>query len=162
MSGKSGTEIGNEDPIHFRAGVNFYRYVDNSPTLYDDPAGTCKRGFVSCTFTGKVGLTLASTALDGIGIIPAAGNTAKAVQFGAGLVSLALSVGGSLTDAAMSGAGTGLALADIAGEAENIALHGVEIVPVLGNILSAASTVHDIFGKEGVIAAYKNCMAGNE
>lgn len=122
--------------------------------------GTCKRGFVSCTFSGKVGITLASTALDGIGIIPAAGNVAKAVQFGAGVVSLALTLRGSLADAAVSGASTGLALADILGEAGNIALHGVEIVPVLGNVLSAGSTVHDIFGKEGVIAAYKNCMAG--
>jgi len=30
-----------EDPIHFRAGVNFYRYVGNNPALFTDPMGSC-------------------------------------------------------------------------------------------------------------------------
>jgi RHS repeat-associated protein len=30
-----------EDPIHFHAGTNFYRYVNNNPVLLLDPMGTC-------------------------------------------------------------------------------------------------------------------------
>jgi RHS repeat-associated protein len=30
-----------EDPIHFHAGPNFYRYVNNNPVLFFDPMGTC-------------------------------------------------------------------------------------------------------------------------
>jgi RHS repeat-associated protein len=30
-----------EDPIHFKAGVNFYSYVNNNSVLLSDPVGTC-------------------------------------------------------------------------------------------------------------------------
>jgi hypothetical protein len=61
---------------------------------------------------------------------------------------------------AVGGATTGLAFADAAGETTNIAIHGVEVVPVLGNFVSAVATVKDIFGKEGVISSYKACLSG--
>jgi hypothetical protein len=34
------------------------------------------------------------------------------------------------------------------------------MIPVVGNIVSAGATLHDIFGGEGLIANYKGCMAG--
>jgi hypothetical protein len=34
------------------------------------------------------------------------------------------------------------------------------MIPVVGNVVSAGATLHDIFGGEGLIANYKGCMAG--
>jgi RHS repeat-associated protein len=31
-----------EDPVHFKAGANFYRYVNNNPALFSDPTGLCQ------------------------------------------------------------------------------------------------------------------------
>jgi hypothetical protein len=81
------------------------------------------------------------------------------IQLAAGAGALALSTW-SFKDVAGTGASTGLALADAAHETTNIAIHGVEIVPVLGNLVSAGATANDIFGKEGVISSYKACLAG--
>lgn len=83
------------------------------------------------------------------------------VQLAAGVGALGLSLGrASFNDVAVGGATTGLAFADAAGETTNIAIHGVEVVPVLGNFVSAVATVNDIFGKEGVISSYKACFSG--
>lgn len=120
--------------------------------------GTQKPGFWSCTFTGKVGMSLASTTLDAVGIIPGGGNVLHGIQFGAGLIGAGLSVFGSPVDAGLSATGVGLAFADKAGA--SIALHGTEMIPVVGNIVSAGATLHDVFGDEGLIANYKGCMAG--
>lgn len=120
--------------------------------------GPSKPGFWSCTFTGKVGLSWGETALDAVGIIPAAGNVVHGIQFGAGLVSTGLAVFGDATGAGLAATGQGLAFAEKT--ATNIAVHGVEIVPIAGNVVSAVSTGIDIFGKEGLIANYKSCMAG--
>jgi len=38
-----------EDPVRFLGGVNFYRYVDNRPTLLFDPSGLCPDGYRSLT-----------------------------------------------------------------------------------------------------------------
>ncbi|BFU89610.1 MAG: hypothetical protein NTAFB01_07970 [Nitrospira sp.] len=38
-----------EDPIGFRSGINFYRYVANNPTKWADPAGLGPIGFWVCT-----------------------------------------------------------------------------------------------------------------
>lgn len=120
--------------------------------------GPSKPGFFSCTFTGKVGMSYLSTGLDAVGIIPGAGNVLHGIQFGAGVVSTGLAVFGDFTGAGLSATGQGLALAEKS--ATNIAVHGVELVPIAGNIVSAISTGVDIFGKEGLIANYKSCMAG--
>ncbi|MFZ0462550.1 MAG: RHS repeat-associated core domain-containing protein [Candidatus Acidiferrales bacterium] len=120
-----------------------------------------KPGFWSCTFSAGTGTALGTTALDAIGIIPGGGNVLHGVQLAAGVGALGLSLGrASFSEAAVGGATTGLAFADAAGETANIAVHGVEIVPVLGNIVSAGATVNDIFGKEGVISSYKACLSG--
>lgn len=120
--------------------------------------GPQKPGFISCTFTGKVGMSLGTTTLDAVGIIPGAGNVLHGVQFGAGLSAAGFSLFGSLTDAGLSATGVGLSLAETS--ATNIAVHGTELIPIVGNVVSAGATLHDIFGSEGLIANYKGCIAG--
>jgi hypothetical protein len=41
-------------------------------------------GFWSCTLTGKVGMSIGTTTLDAVGIIPGGGNVLHGIQFGAG------------------------------------------------------------------------------
>ncbi len=41
-----------------------------------------------------------------------------------------------------------------------IAVHGAEMVPIVGNAISLIATVHDVIGGNGMIAAYKACMSG--
>jgi hypothetical protein len=120
--------------------------------------GTQKPGFWSCTFTGKVGMSIGTTTLDAVGVIPFGGNVLHGIQFGAAIISAGISIYGSLGDAGLSATGVGLALADKGGA--SIAIHGTEMIPVVGNIVSAGATLHDVFGGEGLIANYKGCMAG--
>jgi hypothetical protein len=120
--------------------------------------GSQTPSFLSCTFTGKVGMSLGATTLDAVGIIPGAGNILHGVQFGAGLAAAGISLFGSLSDGALSATGVGLSLAETS--ATNIAVHGTELIPIVGNVVSAGATLHDIFGSEGLIANYKGCLAG--
>jgi RHS repeat-associated protein len=125
---------------------------------YHPPSGTHKPGFWRCTFTKGVGMALGSTAADAIGIFPAAGNVFKGVQFGASIIGAAFSLFGDNKAAGLGATGVLLATADQAGI--KLAVRGVEMVPVAGNIVSAGATVHDIIGKDGLINSYKNCMSG--
>lgn len=93
-----------------------------------------------------------------MGIIPGAGNILHGIQFGAGLVGAGISLFGNVTDGTLSATGVGLSLAETS--ATNIAVHGTELIPIVGNIVSAGATLHDIFGSEGLIANYKGCLAG--
>jgi hypothetical protein len=34
------------------------------------------------------------------------------------------------------------------------------MIPLLGNAVSVVSVVYDVFGNDGVIENYQNCMAG--
>jgi len=99
----------------------------------------------------------ASTALDAVGIIPGGGNLLHGIQLGAGVISAGISVFGEARDAALSAGGLGLAFADKAGA--SIALHGTELIPVAGNILSGVSTYYDV---KALAATYKSCMAGGK
>src|SRR5580658_9536361 len=47
-----------EDPIRFRGGINFYRYVQNNPVLRSDPSGMCPTSN-RCTCTGSGGSPVA-------------------------------------------------------------------------------------------------------
>jgi hypothetical protein len=44
----------NEDPIHFRAGINFYRYVHSNPQNFRDPRGKEGIGAVVGTVLGGI------------------------------------------------------------------------------------------------------------
>jgi YD repeat-containing protein len=102
--------------------------------------------------------------LDAIGIIPALGNLGKGVKLGIQAVqhvatvgSLALLFGsGSPTDAALTSTGAGLTAVDDA----KVMTEGAELVPVIGNGVSVFATVRDIWGDEGMVNYYKDCMAG--
>jgi hypothetical protein len=43
------------------------------------------------------------------------------------------------------------AFADKAGA--SIVVHGTELIPIAGNIISAGAALHDVFGDDGMIAA---------
>ena len=121
-------------------------------------SGPSKPGFFSCTFTGKVGLSYLSFGLDAVGVIPGGNDVVHGVQFGAGVAAAGISIFGGPTGAGLSAAGMGLALADKGGA--SIAVHGVELIPVAGNTISAGAALNDIFGGDGIIASYKSCFAG--
>jgi len=102
---------------------------------------------------------LASTALDAVGIIPGGGNVLHGIQFGAGLLGAGIAAyNSSIPDTGLSAVGIGLTVADKSGE--SLVLHGTELIPIIGNIVSAGATAHDIFGNEGLIANYNSCLAG--
>jgi RHS repeat-associated protein len=121
--------------------------------------GPQKPGFWSCTFTGNVGASWGETALDAVGIIPFGGNGVKSVQLASGIVAGSISAyKHSMTGAGLSAGGLVLTAAEDSGA--KLALNGVEMIPVAGNVVSAVATGVDIFGSDGLIAAYKGCMAG--
>jgi RHS repeat-associated protein len=109
-----------------------------------------------------------ATALDALGIIPGEGNVLGAVQLGAGLISGGMAVFGngfsdsSPTDAAFAGGGLGLTLVDKAGPKFRAKFFGenLKVVPLLGNALSVAATYNDLYGKEGVVSYYNDCLEG--
>lgn len=70
---------------------------------------------------------------------------------GAGVISLF----GDVTGAGLSAAGAGLEIAKDTGTV--IAVHGVEMIPVAGNIVSAVATTHDVYD---MTKAYGACMSG--
>ena len=70
----------------------------------------------------------------------------------------AFAMAGDATGAGLSAAGAGLALADRTGA--STVVHGTEMIPVVGNIISLVATYHDIKGSDGMIARYQSCMAG--
>lgn len=125
----------------------------------------------SCTFTGKVGMSLGETLLDGIGIIPGANDVVHGVQLTATVVSTGIAVFGDVYGAGFTATGAGLKLAEkslsspetvsiLETGAKNAAEDGGEMIPVAGNIISAGAALNDVFGGEAVIASYKNCLAG--
>lgn len=120
------------------------------------PTGT----FLSCATSGNVLKASAETGLDVFGAIPVAGNIAHGLQLGAGFISAGFSLSGSFTDAAVSGGSLGLSIADTEKLTSNIALHGTELVPIFGNVVSGISAVNDVVGKEGVISSLKACRNG--
>jgi RHS repeat-associated protein len=129
---------------------------NNTPTIF------------SCTFTGKVGMSLGETLLDGIGIIPGANDVVHGVQLGATVVSTGIAVFGDAYGAGFTATGTGLTLAEkslsspetisiLETGGKAVAKDGFEMIPVAGNIVSGIATIHDLFG---VAAAYRTCLAG--
>ena len=111
---------------------------------------------MSGTFTGKVGLSLASTALDFAGSVPVVNEVTGSIQIGAGIVSAGITVyRGNVNNAGFAGTGIGLALAG-----RTLGKGAAETIPVLGNAVSFLSGVYDVFGSGGVIDTYKSCLAG--
>lgn len=120
---------------------------------------TQKPGLLDCTFNGKTGLAWTQTGLDAVGIVPAGGNAVKGVQLASGIVAGSISA----YQHSMAGAGlsfTGFVLAAAENSGARLAVNGVEMVPALGNLVAIGATAYDVFGKDGLVAAYKSCMAG--
>lgn len=61
-----------EDPIHFKAGVNFYRYVNNNPVLLSDPVGTCPLQQKCSELQEIAGITGALGAANALGAVATA------------------------------------------------------------------------------------------
>lgn len=105
------------------------------------------------------------TVLDAVGVLPAIGNLGKGVKLGiqimqhaAAVVSLGLTIFGasSPADAVFTGTGTGLTAVDDA----KVMTEGAELVPVVGNGVSAIATARDIWGQDGIVNYYRDCIAG--
>jgi RHS repeat-associated protein len=122
--------------------------------------GASKPGFFSCTFTGKVGMSYLSLALDAVGIFPAANDIVHGVQFGAEVASAGISLYGDLAGAGLSAAGMGLEVAKQGGLTMEV--HGFELIPIAGNVISGGAVLNDIFGSNGIIASYMSCFAGTK
>ena len=99
--------------------------------------------------------------LDALGVIPGEGNVLGAVQLGAGIVSGGISAANNdLPGVGLAGAGNALTMAGAAGA--RLVVNGVKVIPIAGNIVSGISVLYDVFGKEGLVAAYKGCMSGTQ
>ena len=109
----------------------------------------------SCTFTGKVGASLGETALDAVGTIPVANDVVHGAQIVSAIGAAGISLFGDVTGAGLSAAGAGLEIAKDTGTV--IAVHGAELVPIVGNVISGIATMHDVYG---VTKAYGACMSG--
>lgn len=111
-----------------------------------------------CTFTWKVGATLEETALHAVGIIPGENDIVHGAQIVTAVGAAAISLYGDVAGGVLSMAGAGLEIAKDTGTL--IEVHGLEMVPIAGNLISLGATVHDVIGSNGIIAAYKACMSG--
>jgi hypothetical protein len=104
----------------------------------------------------KVGV---QTGLDALGVIPGEGNVLGAVQLAAGVVSGGISAYNN----EMTGAGLatgGLVLAAAGDSGIRLAVNGVKVIPILGNLVSLGAVAVDVFGPDGGVAAYQSCMNG--
>ncbi|MGH9520555.1 MAG: RHS repeat-associated core domain-containing protein, partial [Terriglobales bacterium] len=147
-------------PLHRPDGSGGGPGVSAGPGVSSDAPNNrpSRPGFFSCTFSGKVSLVWGETALDAVGIIPGGNDVVHGIQLGAGVIGAGVSVFGDATGAGMSAGGLGLTFADKAGA--SVTVHGTELIPIAGNIISAGAALHDVFGGEGMIAAYRSCMSG--
>lgn len=110
-----------------------------------------------------------NTGLDTLGAVPVLGSwgrgakaAVQGVQLVGGVVSAAAATTGTLAEGASAGAGLGLTGAANTLPKSTVRLAGdtVEIIPFVGNILSATNAVNDIYGKDGMVNYYNACMAG--
>ncbi len=103
-----------------------------------------------------------SIGLDVVGAIPGLGNLVSAGAAGARAVDAVVTWGGgvlgaatSLDDpvgAASSGAGLGLALA-------NVTIQSTKVIPGIGNFISAGTGIYDAYG---AYKAYRSCMSSSK
>jgi RHS repeat-associated protein len=104
------------------------------------------------------------TFLDALGLIPGEGSIAAGIQFGAGILSAAMSNGPA--DVGLSAGGLGLTTLDsgLKSQGRQVAVNlfgkSIKIIPLLGIGVSAYSTYRDVYGEDGMNAYYDNCMAG--
>jgi hypothetical protein len=102
-----------------------------------------------------VGTSLGETALDAVGAIPIANDIVHGAQIVSAVGAAGISLFGDVSGAGLSAAGAGLDIAKDTGTV--IAVHGVELIPIVGNVISGVATIHDIYG---VTKAYRACMSG--
>ena len=100
-----------EDPLGFKAGINFYIYVGNNPVNYNDPSGKCFGPLVAACPAIIEGGIIAGKAVAGfvMGYIGAAatGTESTAGRVGAGVIG-AIGLGGSDRIVQIAGSVTGL------------------------------------------------------
>ncbi len=131
--------------------------MSNTSSAATPKTTPAKRSFLSCTLTVKVAITFGPFGLDAVGAIPGGGNLLHGIQFGAGIIGAGFAVAGDASGAGLSATGVGLALADRTGA--STVVHGTEMIPIVGNLISIGATYHDIKGSDGMIARYQSCMA---
>ena len=101
-------------------------------------------------------------ALDALGAIPGEGNLLKAGQAVGGFVTAGIAIfgnGGNSWDGVLTGTGLGVWAVDT-GKVIQASKSAAKAVPVVGNVLSGISAWRDIWGSEGLVNYYNDCMAG--
>jgi len=162
------------DPLgRLGSGNNLYLYAYDNPTNLFDPLGLCppnngpnySRAQV-CAASALLHKGL-PTSLDALGIFPVEGNVLKGFQALVTGTSVALAMFGNSSpmDFLFSGGGAGISVVDTAkviaqNPADEVIKEGAEAVPIAGNILSGIATLNDIWGKDGLVNDYNDCMAG--
>jgi RHS repeat-associated protein len=101
-------------------------------------------------------------ALDALGAIPGEGNLLKAGQAVGGFVTAGIAIfgsGGNSWDGVLTGTGLGVWAVDT-GKVIQASKSAAKAVPMVGNVLSGISAWRDIWGSEGLVNYYNDCMAG--
>jgi RHS repeat-associated protein len=144
----SSGRFANEDPIRFRAGANFYRYVNNSPVLLIDPTGFCpppqtpQKQYDQC-MAGFDNSTVG-----------------KAVQFGS-LLSFATNFWNTATNWAETiiGKGSYVKIAEVAGQSLQPAGEVTPVTtvakPIVGDLALAGVAIATVTDAEARSACYQ-------
>jgi len=108
-----------------------------------------------------------NTFLDAVGIIPREGNLLKGIQLGAAVISAGTAIfGNGFEDSkpiefGFAGSGLGLAAIEDAKVIEASTAPAVaKADPILGNFLSLGAAVRDIYGRDGMVKDYNDCIGG--
>jgi RHS repeat-associated protein len=163
-----------EDPIGFLGGINEYTYVGDNPMDFFDPFGLDKKApnngtpwYKNPCVQSALAKGAASTAIDAVGLLPEGGAVAGAfslwhgaagvsngikilqrVKFGAGIISAASAGSDASQDGALSLAG-----AQLATGFASIGAGLAKAAPIVGQALSAASVLEDLYGTYQAVAA---------
>ena len=132
--------------------------ISTQPTATYSPQGYSRADVCAASALLHKG---AATGLDAFGAIPGERNVLKGAQLAGGVISAGMAASGnSPTNAAFSGAGVGLSMADASGTAQitaNVFGKSLKVIPFVGNLLSAYAAKRDLNEMSNY---YNDCMAG--
>lgn len=111
----------------------------------------------SCLANAQMGGKLLQAGADAAGALPVAGTVANVAQFSVGLAATGISLANGDGTGAAAGAGSAV-LTVVDHDFLPLALKGVRVLPVIGKLVSGAQFVNDVFGKDGIMQTYSNCL----
>lgn len=107
----------------------------------------------SCLANAKMGGKLLQAGADAVGALPVAGTVANVAQLTVEIVATTASAANGDRGAASLGYGT--AALTVIGRGF---FRSSKLIPVFGNVVSAYQFGTDLFGKNGVMQTYSNCL----